>query len=102
MKSKLSLYNSLVIPVAIYASETWKSNNNLVCKLDVFYHRCLRKLLKISWRDHVTNDNVCQRSGQWKLSEIVKEHHLKMLGHILGMLVERLPKNITGVDTYWK
>ena len=28
MKSKLSLYNSLVIPVAIYASETWKSNNN--------------------------------------------------------------------------
>ena len=33
-----------------------------------------------------------QRSGQWKLSEIVKEHCLKMLGHILKMPEERLPK----------
>ena len=92
MKSKLSLCNSLVIPVAIYASETWKSNNNLVHKLDVFHHRCLWKLLKISERDHVTNDDMRQRSGQQKLSEIVKEHHLKMLGHILRMPEERLPK----------
>ena len=61
-------------------------------KLDVFNHRCLRKLLKISWRDHVTNDDVHQRSGQWKLSEIVKERRLKMLGHILRMPEERLPK----------
>ena len=91
MKSKLSLYNSLVIPVAIYASETWKSNNNLAHKLDIL-HRCLRKLLKISWRDHVTNDDVRQRSGQRKLSEIVQERRLKMLGHILRMTEERLPK----------
>ena len=93
MKSKLSLYNSLVIPVAIYASETWKSNNNLVHKLDVFNHRCLWKLLKILWRDHVTNDDVRQRSGQQKLSEIVKERCLKMLGHILRMPEEVLPKH---------
>ena len=57
MKSKLSLYKCLVIKVAIYTSETWKSNNSLVHKLDVFHHRCLRKLLKISWQDHVTNNN---------------------------------------------
>ena len=49
IKSKLSLYNSLVIPVAVYASETRKSNNNLAHKLDVFHHRCLQKLLKILW-----------------------------------------------------
>ena len=58
----------------IYASETWKSNNNLAPKLDVFHHRCLWKLLKISWKDHVTIDDVRQRSGQRKLSEIMKEH----------------------------
>ena len=102
MKSKLSLYNCLVIPVAIYASETWKSNNNLVHKLDVLHHRCLWKLLKISWRDHVTNDDVWQRSGQQKLSEIVKEHRLKMLGHILNNARGKTTRNITGVDTYWR
>ena len=84
MKSKLSLYKSLVMPVAIYASEAHK--------LDVCHNRYLQKLLKISWRDHVTNDDVCQRSGPQKLSEIVKERHLKMLGHILRMPAERLPK----------
>ena len=83
MKSKLSLYNSLVIPVAIYTSETWKGKNNSAHKLDVFHHRFLQKLLKILWRNHVTNDDVRQRSRQGKLSEIVKERCLKMLGHIL-------------------
>ena len=33
-----------------------------------------------------------QRSGQWKLSEIVKERNLIMLGHILRMPEERQPK----------
>ena len=75
--------------MAIYANETWKSNNNLAHKLDVFHHRCL---LEILWQDHVTNDDVRQRSGQRKLSEIVKERPLKMLGDILRMPEERLQK----------
>ena len=41
---------------------------------------------------NVTNDDVHQRSGQRKLSEIVKQCRLKMLGHILRMPEERLPK----------
>ena len=42
--------------------------------------------------DHVTNADVHQRSGKHKLSKIVKEHCFKMLGHILRMPEERLPK----------
>ena len=49
------------------------------------------KATQIMWRDHVTSDEVCQRSRQRKLSEIVKEH-LKMLGHIIRMPEERLAK----------
>ena len=41
----------------------------------------------ILWLDHVTNDVVRQRS------EIVKERHLKMPGHIPRMPEERLPKH---------
>ena len=52
----------------------------------------IHHILKISLHEHVTNDDVHQRPGQWKLSEIVKEHHLKMLGHILRIPEERLPK----------
>ena len=63
--------------MAIYASETGKSNSNLAHKLDVVHHGCQRKLLKILWPDHVTNDEMRQKSLQRKLNEIVKEH-LKM------------------------
>ena len=73
-------------------------NNNLDHKLEVFHHGCLRKLLKILWQDHVTNDEVCQRSGQWKLSEIEKEHPLKILGHILRIPEERLPNTPPGEE----
>ena len=69
-----------------------RATNNLAHKLDVLHHRCLWELLKISWQDHVTNNDVCQRSGHRKLSEIVKECCLKMLGHILRMPEESLPK----------
>ena len=84
MMSKLSLYNS-VIPVAIYASEILKSNNNLAHKFNIFHHRCLQKVLKLLWLDYVTNNDVHQGSAQRKMSETVKEGHLKMLGQILRM-----------------
>ena len=45
LKSKVTLLNSLVIPVAIYASETWKMTEKMAHKIDVFHQRCLRKLL---------------------------------------------------------
>ena len=32
-------------------------------RLDVFHRRCLRAILGISWRDHVTNEEVMRRAG---------------------------------------
>ena len=46
LDTKLRLYNSIVLPTAVYASETWKSSARLNKKLDVFHQRNLRKILK--------------------------------------------------------
>ena len=46
MKIKLQLYNTIVLPTALYASETWNSTAAISNKLDVFYQICLREILK--------------------------------------------------------
>ena len=61
LDTKLRLYMSIVIPTALHACETWKSTSIIRQKLHVFYQRCLRTILGISWRDHITNDEVCEK-----------------------------------------
>ena len=67
MKIKLQLYNTIVLPTALYASETWKSTAAISKKFDVFHQRCLQKILKISYLDHITNDEVIRRAQSRRL-----------------------------------
>ena len=54
------LYKTLVKPVLMYGSETWTMNKSDDQKGDVFLSRCLRRILKISWQERVTNEEVLQ------------------------------------------
>jgi len=85
LKIKLVLYTSLIISTAIYASETWKSTARIRQQLDVFHYRNLRKIVGITWKDHVTNMEVLSRTGQRRLQDIVAERRLRMAGHIIRM-----------------
>ena len=76
------LYSSIVVPTGIYASETWKTNRRITKMIDVFHRRCLRSILGISCRDHITNDEVMARSGQFALHDIVATRRRRFVGHI--------------------
>jgi len=56
--TKIWLYNSIVVSVASYASETWKMTARIEHKLNVFHQRCLRKILKVTYKDHITNEEI--------------------------------------------
>jgi len=71
------------IPTALHACKTWKCTPIIRQKLDVFHQRCLRTILGISWRDHITNDEVLRRVDLGSLSEIVRQRRLRFAGHIL-------------------
>ena len=86
---KLRLYTNIVIPTAMYACETWKRMAMIAHRLDVFHRRCLRAILCISWRDHVTNEEVMRRAGMERLQDIVTTRRRKMAGHVLRMQRER-------------
>ena len=85
LKIKLDLYTSLIVSTAIYASETWKSTARIRQQLDVFHQSNLRKILGITWKDHVTNLEVLSRTEQRRLQDIVAERRLLMAGHITRM-----------------
>jgi len=48
----------------------------------VFDQWCLRHSLCISWRAHITNEEVCQRTDQPPLTHIICTTRLTFLGHI--------------------
>ena len=88
LKIKLQLYNSIVLPTALYASETWKSTAAISKRLNVFHQRCLRKILKISYLDHITNEEVLRRSQARPSHQIVTERRVKFAGHKSGSNME--------------
>ena len=94
LKIKLRMYNAIILPTVLYGSETWKLNKQLGAKLDSFHRRCLRSILKITWRDKVTNEVVMKRTGASELKDIIKKRRLHLLGHVLRMGEQRYPKHV--------
>ena len=57
-RTKLKLFKTLVVPVLLYGSETWKMNKRENKEVDVFQNKCLRQILQIHWEDHTSNEKL--------------------------------------------
>jgi hypothetical protein len=83
LKLKLRLYHALIVPVAVYASETWTIRVEDQRKLSVFEMRCLRCLLGVTLRDRIRNENVRQRLGiDSTILDIIRKKRLQWFGHV--------------------
>ena len=58
VNSKIRLLRTIVISVFLYACESWTLDVYLENRIASFEMRCLRRLLNIDYRDHVTNVSV--------------------------------------------
>ncbi|KAL2652137.1 hypothetical protein R1flu_020265 [Riccia fluitans] len=82
MATKIRLLNSIVIPTAIYASETWKTSAKIERRLNVAQQRWLRWILQVSYRDRITNEEIHLRTATYSLNEIVALRRMRLAGHI--------------------
>ena len=59
---KLRLYKTLVVPVLLYGCETWIMNKGDDRGVEVFYNKCLRRILQIQWQDRGRENSLgpCQ------------------------------------------
>jgi len=53
-----------------------------VIYLDAFDHWCLRRILRISWTAHISNEEVRRRTDQPPLTHIIRAIRLKFFGHV--------------------
>ena len=85
--SKVKLMCSLVISIFLYACESCTLTADLGKRTRAFEMRCYRRLLNISYKDHVTNKEVRRKIqaaiGEYdELLTLVKKRKLSWFGHV--------------------
>ena len=81
--TKLRIYNACVLLVLLYGAETWALNATLNARIDGFDSKALRRLEGIHWSQHITNDEVRQRTRQPPASTLAAQRRVRWLGHVL-------------------
>lgn len=94
LKTKLSIYETIVISTLLYSVECWTTLKEHLTKLNSFHMRCLRTTLKISWRDYIPNEIILERSNMLNIEDLVQNRRLRWLGHVSRMQEDRLPHKI--------
>ena len=87
VSSKIQLTRSLVTSIFLYACESWTLTAELRRRTQAIEMRCYHKILRISYKDHVTNENIHskiqQAIGPHKdLLTIIKRCKLRWYGHV--------------------
>jgi len=80
---KARLIQSLVWPILTYGAEAWTLSKDLRYIIEAFEIQCYRRSMKISYIEHVTNEQVLERVEEnGKLLAMVKTRKLKYFGHM--------------------
>ena len=58
LSSKIRLMRSLVSSIFLFACESWTLTAELQRRIQAMEMRCYRKILHISYKDHVTDEEV--------------------------------------------
>ena len=85
LASKVKLM--LILSAFLYACECWTLTAEIDRRIQALAMRCYRRLLNISYKDHVTNEEVCNRIQNTtgvhdNLLTMVRKRKLRLYGHI--------------------
>jgi len=83
--------------VLLYGSETWAIQNTEEKIILEFEEWCYRRMLKISWIEQITNNEVFQKAKETKsLLKTLKNWRARMIGHSLwhNSFLTRISKKI--------
>ena len=78
-KLKISLFRTTVETVLLYGSSTWTLTKAIERKLDGAYTRMLREALNVSWKSHLTNNELYGHLPQ--VSSTIRERRLQFSVH---------------------
>ncbi|MCG8432081.1 MAG: reverse transcriptase family protein, partial [Candidatus Omnitrophica bacterium] len=77
LRTKLRIYNAVVISTLLYAAETWATTQTEEKRLDAFDTKCLRRILNVKWFHRVRNTEIRARTEQQPVSLLLKRSRLR-------------------------
>ena len=90
---KCNLYKALVLSAVLYSSETWTLSKLMERKLESFHCRCPLRILRVSYLEKATNEEIMSRSRMPQLSTMIMLKRIKWYGHIRRMEPGRLARS---------
>jgi hypothetical protein len=82
IRTRVSVYNSLVIAVLLYGSESWALSTAQLQQLEVFHRQRLRMILGIRFSDHVSNAELYRHCAADPIEKMLHRRQLRWLGHL--------------------
>ena len=90
----MRIYNSSVLSKLLYACDSLSLKPSDEAHIDGFDMRCQRRILRVTWKDKISNVRIRDRTNQEQLSDIVRVRRLRWFGHVQRLSEKRLPKVI--------
>ena len=94
LRVKFKVYKAIVLSTLLYGAGTWTVYRTQVKNLNAYMMRHLREIMKIAWKDRVSNDEIYRRSGLAPTTDILIERNLRRIGNVHRMNAERLPRQL--------
>jgi len=85
LQTKLRLYQTCVLSILLYGSETWTLLQEDLRKLEVFHMRSKRMILGIRWHDFVRNTEVVDRINLPCVQDIIAKRQNSLFGHVVRL-----------------
>ena len=79
--TKLKIFKTTIEPILIYRCDSWPLTQTVKNALDGTCTRMLRKILKVSWRNHMTNRELYGTLPG--IITIVRQRRIRLAGHVM-------------------
>ena len=97
---KIRFFRACVESILLYNSETWTLTQTMETKIDGLYTKLLRRALNISWRDHVSNQELY--GDLPRLSLTIRQRRLRFAGHCYRASNQPISKLLFWTPSYGK
>ena len=83
MNTKMKVLKTYIWGILLYGCESWTINKEIERRLEATEMWFIRRMLRISWIDRVTNEDVLKKAGiNRSLMTIIRKRQLSFLGHV--------------------
>ena len=83
LKTKFRIMKAYIWSILLYGCESWTIDREIMNRIEAVEMWFLRRILGISWKEKVRNEEVLKRAGtKRELIEMIRKRQLSFLGHV--------------------